>query len=63
MHHDASVGTLQYPNLEDDNFIRIVSANGVQLNDSDLVKVYHNLIANFSGSAVNGTASTNCSMN
>lgn len=53
----------QYPNLVDNNFIWNITANGVQLNDSDSVKVYHNLIANFSGSAVNGTAGTSRSLN
>ena len=68
--HDISTGQAgifveasRYPNLVDNNFILNVSASGVQLNDSDSVKVYHNLVANFSGSAVNGTAATNRSMN
>ncbi|MCR9065116.1 MAG: right-handed parallel beta-helix repeat-containing protein [Cytophagales bacterium] len=53
----------QYPNMIDNNFIWNVDGNGVYVNDSDSVKVYHNLIANFSGNAVHGVAPTNRSLN
>jgi alpha-L-arabinofuranosidase len=51
------------PNLVDNNFIWNVNGNGIYANDTDNVKIYHNLIANFTGNAVHAIVATDRSQN
>jgi alpha-L-arabinofuranosidase len=52
-----------YPNLVDNNFIWNVDGNGIYANDTDSLKVYHNLIGNISGNAVHAIVATDRSQN
>lgn len=47
-----------YPNLVDNNFVWNVDGNGIYANDTDYLMVYHNLVANISGSAVHAIVQT-----
>ncbi len=51
------------PNLVDNNFIWNINGNGVYANDTDNVKIYHNLIANFTGNAIHSIVATDRSQN
>jgi alpha-L-arabinofuranosidase len=52
-----------YPNLVDNNFIWNIDGNGIYANDTDSLKVYHNLVGNISGNAVHAIVATDRSQN
>ncbi len=47
-----------YPNLVDNNFVWNIDGNGIYANDTDYLKVYHNLVANTTGNAVHAIVQT-----
>lgn len=48
-----------YPNLVDNNFIWNIDGNGIYANDTDYLRVYHNLVANVTGNVVHSIVQTN----
>lgn len=48
-----------YPNLVDNNFIWNIDGNGIYANDTDYLRVYHNLVANITGNVVHSIVQTN----
>ena len=47
-----------YPNLVDNNFVWNIDGNGIYANDTDYLRIYHNLVANITGNVVHAIVQT-----